>query len=99
MQNEKRQNDTILNGLQNEHAKLWVCREMETMVTGASWLMATSIATDPCRRLPKRSLKGQVADVKNITGDDQATLRIDRNSANIAYIITIYVYEIVTHAM
>ena len=40
--------------------------------------MATAVATDSRRRFSKRR---HVTDIKNITGDDQATLMVDRNSA------------------
>ena len=40
-------------------------------------LRAAAVATHPHRRISKR---WHVADVKNFTGDDQATLSIDRNA-------------------
>ena len=54
-------------------------------------LMTTAVATHPRRRLSKR---WHVADIKNFTGDDHATLTVDRNSA----IYFVYVYEITTNA-
>ena len=58
---------------------------------GGDWCSmanATAVATDSCRRFSKR---WHVADVKNIAGGNQATLMVDRNSANIAYIFCFYV--------
>ena len=78
----------------------WTCKilgmprsgEMEVVTTDAPWLMA--MATDSHRRPPKRSLKKHIVNVKKIIGDDQAILRVDRNSTNIPHTIAIYVYEI-----
>ena len=39
------------------------------------------------------------ADIKNITGDDQATLTVHHNYANIMQSFEIYVYEIGTDAL
>ena len=38
------------------------------------------------------------ADIKNIADNDQATLTVDQNNANIAQSFKIYVYEITTDA-
>ena len=65
----------------------------------ASWLTKMAVVMDSHRHLPKRSLERHIADVKNIAGNDQPILRVDRNSANIAYTIKIYVYEIATNAL
>ena len=54
-------------------------------------LTATAVAMHPRSRISKR---WHVADIKNITEDDQATLTVDRNSA----IYFVYVYEIATNA-
>ena len=50
--------------------------------------MATAVITDSCHRFSKR---WHVIDVKNIAGDDQTTLMVYRNSANIACTFRIYV--------
>ena len=57
-------------------------------------VVATAVTTDSCRRLPKRSFKQRIANVKNIAGDDQATLRVDQNSANITQFFEIFIYTI-----
>ena len=62
--------------------------EIETVATDALWLTATADATDSRRRVSKR---WHVADVKNIAGDDQTTLMVDRNSANITHTFQFYV--------
>ena len=54
----------------------------------APWLMATAVITDSRHRFSK---KWHVADVKNIAGDDQTTLMVHQNSANIACTFRIYV--------
>ena len=77
MQNERR----------NEHAKLWVFREMEMVATDVPRLTATVVAMDSCRRFSKR---WHVTDVKNIAGDDQANLMVNRNYTNIAHIFRFY---------
>ena len=91
MQNAKRYH---ANKRRNEHKILWVFREM------AKWrqwrLTATAVATDLHCRLSNRSLKHHIAGVKNITGDDQVTLRVDQNSAAITQSFETYVYEIGT---
>ena len=51
-------------------------------------LTATAVITDSGHSLSKR---WHVADVKNITGNDQTTLMVYRNSANIAYTFRIYI--------
>ena len=56
---------------------------MEAVSTDAPCLTATTGATDSCHCLPKRSFKQHIADIKNVSGNDQATLRVDQNSANI----------------
>ena len=74
----------------NERAKLWIFREI------AKWrrwwhaprLTATAVITDSRHRFSKR---WHVADVKNIAGDDQTTLMVHRNSANISCTFRIYV--------
>ena len=63
--------------------------EMEAVVTDAPWLMEMAVAADWRHRLPKISLTRHVDDIKNIAGDDQATIRVDRNSANIAHTLKI----------
>ena len=54
----------------------------------ASRLTATAVIMDSCDRFSKR---WHVADVKNIAGDDQTTLMVHRNSANIACPFRFYV--------
>ena len=54
----------------------------------APWLTATSVITDLRHRFSKR---WHVAEVKNIADDDQITLMVHRNSANIACTFRIYV--------
>ena len=54
-------------------------------------LTAMAVATESRNHFPKR---WHVADIKNITSDDRATLRVDQNSANITQYIKIYIYEI-----
>ena len=54
----------------------------------APWLTATAVITDSHHRFWKR---WHVADVKNIAGDDQTTLMVHRNSANLACTFRIYV--------
>ena len=68
-----------------EHAKLWIFREITKWRRWrhASSQMATAVITD--------SKRWHVADVKNIAGDDQTTLMVHRNSANIACTSCIYV--------
>ena len=74
----------------NECAKLWIFREI------AKWrrwryaplLTAPAVITDSRHRFSKR---WHVADVKNIVGDDQTTLMVHRNSANIACTFPFYV--------
>ena len=39
------------------------------------------------------------ADVKDIAGDDQVTLTVNRNYANIAQSLKIYIYEIMLDAL
>ena len=56
--------------------------------TDAPQLTATAVAMDSRRRFSKT---WHVANVKNIAGVDQATLMVDRNSANIAYTFRFYV--------
>ena len=57
--------------------------------------LLTAVATD-CRR--RFSKKLRVAYVKNIAGDDQATLMFDRNSTKIAHCFRFYVYKMATDA-
>ena len=45
------------------------------------------------------SLKLHIADIKNITGDDQVTLKVERNSATIAQALEIYAYQIVQNLL
>ena len=74
----------------NEHAKLWIVCEI------AKWrrwrhaprLTATAVITDSRHRFSKR---WHVADVKNIAGDDQTTLILHRNYANIVCPFRFYV--------
>ena len=74
----------------NERAKLWIFHEI------AKWrrwrhaprLTATAIITDSRHRFSKR---WHVADVKNIAGDNQTTLMVHLNSANIACTCRFYV--------
>ena len=54
----------------------------------AARLTATAVITDSRHRFSKR---WHVADVKNIAGDDQTTLMVHQNSANIACTFRIYV--------
>ena len=71
---------------------------MEEVATDTLWLTAMAVVMDLCHHLPKRSLKLHVADIKNITGDDQANPRVNLNSANIALSFEIFVYEITNDA-
>ena len=71
---------------------------MEVVATDAPPLMAMEVLTDSCRHLPKRFLKRPVADIINFASDDQATPRVDQNSANIAQSFEIFVYEITNDA-
>ena len=75
----------------NECAKLRIFHEIAKWRRWrhASWLMATAVVTDSRCPFSKR---WHVADVKNIAGDDQATLMVERNSANIAYTFRFYVF-------
>ena len=72
-----------------EHAKLWIFCKIAKLRwwRHAPRLMAATVATDSRRRFSKR----YVADIKNITGDDHATLIVDWNSADIAYTFRFYV--------
>ena len=74
----------------NERAKLRIFREIVKWRRWrhASWLTATAVIRDLRHRFSKR---WHVADVKNIAGDDQTTLMVHRNSANIACTFRIYV--------
>ena len=82
----------------------WTCKivdipqhgEMEAVVTDTSWLTAS--VADSCCRFPKRSLKCHIADIKNIASNDQATLRVYQNSANVEQFFKIFVYEIANDA-
>ena len=74
----------------NERAKLWIFRKI------AKWrrwqhaprLMATAVITDSRHRFSKR---WHVSDVKNISGDNQITLMVHRNSTNIACTFRFYI--------
>ena len=74
----------------NERAKLLIFREIAKWRwwRHAPWLTATAVITDSRHRFSKR---WHIADVKNIAGDDQTTLMVHRNSANIACTFRIYV--------
>ena len=74
----------------NECAKLWIFREIAKWRRWrhAPWLTATAVITDSRHRFSKR---WHVADVKTIARDDQATLIVHRNSANIACTFRLYV--------
>ena len=97
------------NWRRNEHAKRWIFCEMETVAKcstteGSTFtsvyvcaiafvvpqLTATAVATHPRHHISER---WHVADIKNFTGDDQATLTVDRNSV----IYFVYIYEIATN--
>ena len=69
----------------NESAKLWILYEMETVAT---WLTAMAVITDSRHRFSKR---WHVADIKNSAGDDQTTLMVHRNFANIACTFRFYI--------
>ena len=72
---------------------------MEVVATDASWLSLMAVAMNLCRSLATRSLKRHVVDdVKNITGDDQASLRVDQNSTDIVQSFEIFVYKIAIDA-
>ena len=73
--------------------RLFTSTRFETV---APRLMATAVATDTRHRFSNR---WHVANIKNIAGDDQATLMVDRNSANIAYTFWFYIYEVMTVAL
>ena len=74
----------------NERAKLWIFRDI------AKWrrwrhaprLTTTTVITDSSHRFSKR---WHVSDIKTIAGDDQTTLMVHRNSANIACTFSFYV--------
>ena len=68
---------------------VYVC----AIMTVVPRLMVAAVATHSHRRFSKRI---HVADVKNISGDDQTTLMVHRNSANIACTFRIYVCAIAT---
>ena len=70
--------------------KLWKFRKIENLRRWrhAPWLTATAVATDSRHRFSK---SWHIANVKNITGDDQATLIVNQNSADIAYTFQFYV--------
>ena len=74
----------------NERAELLIFRKITKWRRWwhAPWLTATAIITDSRHRFSKR---WHIADVKNIDGDDQTTLMVHRNSANIACTFRIYV--------
>ena len=74
----------------NEHAKWWIFREIAKFRRWrhASWLTAKAVIMDSRHRFSKR---WHVADVKNIAGDDQTTLMVHRNFANIACPFRFYV--------
>ena len=80
---------------QNERAKLWIFRDIAKWRRWwhATRLMAMTVIMDSRHRFSKR---WHVADVKNITGDDQATLMVYWNSANIACTFRFYVCAIAT---
>ena len=69
---------------QNERAKLWIFRNI---AQHAPRLTATAVITDSRHRFSKR---WNDADVKNIASDDQTTLVVHRNSANIACTFCFY---------
>ena len=69
----------------------WFRFYVYTIATVVSQKTAMEVATYPCRRISKR---WHFADIKNFTGDEQATLTVDRHSA----IYFVYVYEIATNA-
>ena len=75
---------------QNERAKWWIFREIAKWRRWrhASRLTATAVIMDSRHRFSNR---WHVADVKNIAGDDQTTLMVHRNSANIACPFRFYV--------
>ena len=58
------------------------------IMNDASWLTAMAVDMDSRRRFLKR---WHVADAKNFAGHDQATLRVNQNSANIVQPVEIYV--------
>ena len=68
---------------------------MVKVSTNIPWLTVTAVTMDSCSSSLKR---WHVADIKNITSDDQAILRIDQNSTNIAQFVEIYIYEIANDA-
>ena len=74
----------------NERAKWWIFREITKwrQWRHAPRLTATAVIMDSRHRFSKR---WQVADVKNIAGDDQTTQMVHRNSANIACPFRFYV--------
>ena len=74
----------------NDCAKLWIFREIAELRwwRHSPCLTATAVITDSHHRFLKR---WHVDDVKNIAGDDQTTLMVYRNSANIACTFRYYV--------
>ena len=75
---------------QNEREKLWISREIAKWRRWrhATRLTATAVITGSRPRFSKR---WDVVDVKNIAGNDQTTLVVHRNSANIVCTFRIYV--------
>ena len=63
--------------LHNWRLRFYVCLRLR-IATVVPQLMATTVATHPRHRISKR---WHVANIKNFTGDDQATLAVDQNSA------------------
>ena len=71
------------------HAKLQIFRKIAKLRRWrhAPRLTVTAVAMNSFRHFSKRWL---ISDVKNITGDDKATLIVNQNSADIAYTFRFY---------
>ena len=77
-------NAVTQNRWRSEHAKFWIFHKIAKLRNGGDML-----------QLPRTRAvifqRWHVADVKNNTSDDQATLVVDQNSADIAYTFWFYV--------
>lgn len=69
----------------------------EGVVTNASRLTATAVATDTRRHLPEIAWKAHCRR-QEIAGIDQTTIRVERNFTRIVQFFEIYIYAIATDA-
>ena len=51
------------------------------IATNAPWLTAAAVVMDSRNRFSKRKHVADVRNIRNITGDDQATLMVDQHFA------------------